>query len=475
MENPVPRQVTATVGGKSALQFAPDPVGLGTRLYYREGSQLRYVAVPARAGGGEAEAPTDAAPGRRGRGAPAAAPVEAGPTPGGEVTIPVELEVNFERDKRVAFDQAWRYLGDHFHDPAMHGLNWPAVRARFAPMVEAARTPADARRLMALMIGELNASHCGVTAPREEGAGPAGNVGRMGVTWDAAEYDRTGKLRVATVLPYGPAALVGLKPGQFVATVDSAGTDRPANLDQLLEGKAGKDVTLGVSDDGKAPPHEVRVMLTNGGAERQLAYKAWVSANREYVRKASGGKLGYVHLADMGTPALARLYADLNAKTAGQAGVVVDVRNNNGGFVNGTAIDVFSRRNYISLQPRDQAMTSGRVILGQRYLGLPTVLVTNRQTLSDGEDFTEGYQALGLGDTVGEPTAGWIIFTSAVGLLDGTSIRMPAETVFDHSGGPMEMHPRPVTVLVPKPPGEATAGRDPQLDAAVKDLLGKVK
>ncbi len=102
------------------------------------------------------------------------------------------------------------------------------------------------------------------------------------------------------------------------------------------------------------------------------------------------------------------------------------------------------------------------------------MLVTNRSTLSDGEDFTEGYQTLGLGDTVGEPTAGWIIFTSGFTLLDGTAVRLPSDSVLDHNGVEMEMQPRPVTTFARHPVGEATAGRDSQLDAAVKDLLGKL-
>ncbi len=70
-------------------------------------------------------------------------------------------------------------------------------------------------------------------------------------------------------------------------------------------------------------------------------------------------------------------------------------------------------------------------------------------SLSDAEDFTEGYRALKLGPVVGEPTAGWIIFTSDFGLLDGSSsVRVPFERITDPHGKDMEMHPRPVDVLV---------------------------
>jgi tricorn protease len=112
-----------------------------------------------------------------------------------------------------------------------------------------------------------------------------------------------------------------------------------------------------------------------------------------------------------------------------------------------------------------------RVQLGQRALLSPTVLVTNRHTLSDGEDFTEGYRELGLGTVVGEPTAGWIIFTGSRGLVDGTSVRMPGTFIRDNRGQNMELNPRPVDVHVERPAGEWYTGRDSQLDRAVEVLL----
>jgi C-terminal processing protease CtpA/Prc len=99
------------------------------------------------------------------------------------------------------------------------------------------------------------------------------------------------------------------------------------------------------------------------------------------------------------------------------------------------------------------------------------VLVTNESSLSDAEDFTEGYRALGLGKVVGVPTAGWIIYTGGQRLVDGSTVRTPFIRIQDAKGGDMEMHPRPVDVLVERPLGESQTGRDAQLDAAVAELL----
>src|SRR5205823_1537224 len=109
--------------------------------------------------------------------------------------------------------------------------------------------------------------------------------------------------------------------------------------------------------------------------------------------------------------------------------------------------------------------------LGQRAFEKPTILVINRHTLSDGEDFTEGYRTLKLGKVIGEPTAGWIIYTSDAPLIDGTTVRLPSTRIRDTRGQDMEMHPRPVDQFVARPLGETYVGKDSQLDAAVTELM----
>src|SRR5260370_22988477 len=124
----------------------------------------------------------------------------------------------------------------------------------------------------------------------------------------------------------------------------------------------------------------------------------------------------------MSDASLQQLYIDLDAQNEAKQGVVVDVRNNNGGYINGYALDVFTRQNYLTMTPRGLSPVPSRQNFGQRALGLPTVLVTNEASLSGAEDFTEGYRSLKLGKVVGEPTAGWIIVTGARPLIDGSAV-----------------------------------------------------
>jgi len=153
---------------------------------------------------------------------------------------------------------------------------------------------------------------------------------------------------------------------------------------------------------------------------------------------------------------------------------VIDVRNNNGGFVNVYAIDVLSRRGYFNMLRRGFETVSSRSLLGQRALERPTILVTNQHSLSDAEDFSEGYRTLKLGPIVGEPTAGWIIYTWDARLVDGSTLRLPRMRVKAADGSDMELHPRPVDVKVTRPIGEALTGQDSQLNEAIRTLLKKL-
>ena len=428
----VARQLTSTAGSKSSLQFSPD----SKELFFLENGRIGIVNLEGRSR---------------------------------SLAVTGEMDVDFSREKFEVFRQAWSYLRDNFYDPNFHGANWENVRSEYEPLIAGARTSDEVRRLLQLMVGELNASHLGAGPP------PAGNTattGRLGLRFDRLEYEKTGKLRVTEVIPLSPAALLGnLNAGDYVAAVDGRALDPNTNLDEVLSYKIGRRVSVTVTSADGSNKREVALRPVNGATERGLLYRSWVEKNREYVSKASGGRLGYVHMFDMGSGSLAQLYVDLDVENQSKEGVVIDVRNNSGGFVNVYAIDVLARRGYLTMTLRGQEGAPARTVLGQRSLDRPTILVTNQHSLSDAEDFTEGYRALKIGKVVGEPTAGWIIFTWNQSLIDGTNLRLPRMKITANDGSDMELHPRPVDIEVTRPIGETLTGRDSQLDAAVKELL----
>ncbi|HKP75587.1 MAG TPA: S41 family peptidase, partial [Longimicrobiaceae bacterium] len=435
-DEPVLRQLTSTAGGKGDAYWTPD----SKEVFYLDGGRISSIAVD----GGQ-------------------------PKP---LAVNAELEVDFEREKIAVFEQAWMYLNQHFYDPRFHGVDWDALYPRYERRVAGARTPDEMRRVLQLMVGELDASHLGVNPPPGS-ATPS--TGRLGLRWDPAEYERSGRLRVAEVIPLGPAAVAGgISPGDYLLAVDGTRLDSRTNLDELLAFRIGRRVALRVSSTPGGAGREVAVRPVNAATEKGLIYREWVERNRAYVERVSGGRLGYVHMFDMGEASLSQLYVDLDAQNQARDGVVIDVRNNNGGFVNVYATDVFARRPYLVMTPRGYPAAPARAQLGQRALERPTVLVVNRHSLSDAEDFTEGYRALGLGKVVGEPTAGWIVFTWNVPLVDGSIVRLPRSRITTLAGETMERSPRPVDIPADRPVGESYEGRDSQLDAAVRQLLSQL-
>ncbi len=429
-----PRQLTSTPGAKTHAHFSPD----SREVFYLEAGRVTSLAI---------DTPQPRA-----------------------VAVNAEMDVDFHKEKMAVFEQAWAGQRDGFYDPKFHGADWNAVRRTYAPLIEASRTPDEMRRILRLMIGELNSSHSGVSAPPAggvPGATPRSITGQLGLTFDRGEYESAGKLKITAVLPHSPAALAKIQAGEELRAVDGVAIGPRVNLDELLQYKTEKRVRLDISG------REVVVQPVASLAEP--IYRKWVEDNRAYVAKVSSGRLGYVHIKDMSEQALTQLYLDLDSQNRAKDGVVVDIRNNNGGFVNVYALDVLSRRPYLTMTNRGGPAGSARTVLGQRSLELPTILVVNQHSLSDAEDFTEGYRTLKLGKVVGEPTAGWIIYTGSMDLVDGSVMRMPGTLIQGADGKNMENNPRPVDVPVTRPIGESYAGRDSQLDTAVKELLAQLK
>lgn len=425
-ERPTPRQITSTAGGKSAPSWSAD----NKTLTYLDSGRVTTIDTTVRV--------------LR------------------TVAVTAELIERFEDTKMAVFRQAWMRMRDSFYDEKYHGADWTGeVKRVYEEAVGGTRTQDEMRRVLNLMVGELNASHLGVNGPA--GGPPAATFGRLGLDWE----DSNGALRVTAVLPRGPAALSGgVTVGDELATVNGIALAGGVNLDAALERQVGKEVLLTLGN-GKT----VRLRPIALAAEKALRYDAWVEERRALVTKYSNGRLGYVHMFDMGDSSLERLTMDLDAETHGKDGVVVDVRNNNGGYVNAYALDILTRRNYLTMQSRGLEAGPARAALGQRTIEKPTVLVTNQHSLSDAEDFSEGYRAMGLGKIVGEPTAGWIIYTGAQPLLDGSVMRVPGTRITTAKGENMELHPRPVDVPVMRPMGESYRGTDVQLETAVRTLL----
>lgn len=431
------KQITSSATFKSDAQFSPN----SSEVYYLENGRIQIANLS------------------RGNVRP--------------LSISMRMKVNFADEKMEVFNQGWRYMRDHFYDEKYHGADWNAVYRTYEPLIRGSKNSDEMRRLMNLMVGELNASHLGVSGNSGFRGTP---IGRLGLRFDRLEYENNGRLKVTEVIELTPAAVSKeIKIGDYLLSIDKTNISGLTNINELLENKVGRRVELEIASKADGSDKKkviVKPIATN--AEKYLLYRQWVEENRKYVERISNGKLGYIHLPDMGSGTLAQVYIDLDAQNQKKEGVIIDVRNNNGGFINPYVIDIFARRGYLTMQERGLWQYPARSALGQRALERPTILLTNQHSLSDAEDLTEGYRTLNLGKVVGEKTAGWIIFTWSPSLFDGTRFRLPRSKITDNRGQNMELNPRSVDVEVTRPIGETLTNKDSQLDTAVRELLGQI-
>ena len=434
----IANQLTNTSGPKARTRVAPD----GKSVVYLDGGRFFRVGFDGK----------DAHP----------------------ISVAADVDVDFERDKAIVFRQTWSALERWYADPNFNGIDWAAERKIYEPYALGARTHEEFARIVNLMIGELNSSHSGYGNARLPGAPPF-SIGNLGVDFDAGAFEHDGRLRFAKIFQHGPIALTGrVAPGDELLAVNGIAVNRRTDVSSLLADTIGKRTELRIAPAGNASAaYVVAVQPIDANDDVALRYRSWVDGRRAYVDRVSGGKIGYVHLADMSSEALQKFYLDLDVANRRKQAVVIDVRNNDGGFVHPYALDVIARHEFLHTKSRFGSDPPMRTGLGQRELDRPTILVVNQNTLSDGEDFTEGYRAQHLGKVVGVPTAGWIIFTDSETLADGSHVRLPSTSVFAQDGTNMEQHPRRVDIFVENSAEASAHGDDPQLDSAVRSLLSE--
>jgi tricorn protease len=406
--------------------------------------------------------------------------------PKGPVTIsePLDLsgmEVRLDRQKEWAqiFRECWRQMRDFFYDPGMHGVDWKAVREKYEPLAAHAAHRADLTYVIGEMIGELNAGHCyvgGGEMPKVERV----SMGLLGA--DLARDPKSGYFKITKIYRgsagdpklRAPLAAVGVnaKVNDYIIAVDGRPTDKMSSPYEGLVNKAGKQVTLTLNAEPKAEGGRdvVVVPISN---ESDLRYHDWVETNIEKVSKASGGKVGYLHVPDMQVIGLNEFVKHFYPQTRKKA-LIIDVRGNAGGNVSAMLIERLRRditmiaiaRNSVPTQ-EPQALVNG-----------PLVCLINEFSASDGDIFPYRFRQNKLGKLIGKRTWGGVVgIRNALPLLDGGSLNRPEFSRYDVEGKRwiMEGYGVDPDIVVDNDPAREFAGDDDQLDRAIAEILEELK
>lgn len=392
--------------------------------------------------------------------------------------LPFTVKMTVRRDEEFIemFDQSWRALAEQFYDAKFHGSDWYAIRDRYRPLVRHVAMKEDLYSLIHLMLGELNASHLGISGP---GAVPEEWTADLGLVFDEA-YRGPG-LKIAEVLKRGPADKRGLllRPGDYITAIDGVRLTESTSVSKLLNGKAGETIVLQVAPSGTADPRDpkafrkVEVQAVGRDQVSRLMYDRWVAANARRVHELSKGALGYIHIPSMDEEGLERFVRSLYSENYGKEAIVLDVRYNGGGFTHDQVLNYLGAREHTLFRQRYGG--EGPVLRSyDRKWTKPLALLINNRSYSDAEIFPSAFKTLGLGKVVGQATGAHVIGTVGVRLIDGSYFRIPRIGVYNARGENMEKVGVTPDIPVETQPDEIAQGVDRQLDKAVEVLLADV-
>jgi tricorn protease len=381
---------------------------------------------------------------------------------------------------RQMFADQWRFFRDYFYSPGMHGVNWPAQRAKYARLLPKCRVRADLDFVIGQMVGEMNASHNGLDRQGDEVAGPQGTpaVGYLGVDFRVSQ----GAYQIARIVqgsPWdasgrGPLSHPGLgvKSGDYLLAVNGVPLDvRQAPYAAFL-GLANRTVTLTVSKRPVLDSSARQVTVQTMGSERDLRYRAWSEANRLLVAQRSGGRVGYLHVPGFGTGDLGVFIRQFYGQTDREA-LIVDARWNDGGQHSDAVIEMLQRPVLDYLVRRHSIPMS----IPQRGHHGPKCLLINHQTASSGESFAYYFRAAGIGKVLGSRTRGMLTGNEgAPQLLDGGVFRIPQFGTFGPDGRWLpEGHGVEPDLPVEENPAAIVPGKDDQLTTAVNLMLTELR
>ena len=478
------RRVTTVPGGAGSLQLTPG----GERVLFTasdggapglfsvdyKGSEKKTVQA-GRVSGVRVNLPGDkaffvsageAASAQVGGGSPEKYPVDA----------PVTIDI--EQQQKQKFLEAARELGDNFYHPTLKGLDWAALTARYLELAMSTRTDPEFNRVVASLFGELDGSHLGISGGRRTG-GEGEPFGYLGVDVSPAPEG----WKVDRVIAHSPAdgASSRLNPGDIITSVEGSPTSvdgTPAqDLARALAGTVGRETLISVRRAGAAADTPLIITPVSSAADTGLRYDDEVQRRARLVSELSGGRLGYLHIRGMDIGSVRDFERDLYAAANGKDGLIIDVRDNGGGWTCDILLASLTAPRHAYTIPRgadpktvppDAYPRDRRLIYGYDR---PITVLINQNSYSNAEIFPHAIKTIGRGKLVGTETFGAVISTGGTGLIDGTTVRLPFRGWYLPDGTDMEKNGAKPDIDVPMSPEDEAAGRDPQIEAAVKELL----
>ena len=399
------------------------------------------------------------------------------------VAISDRIRIDRREESLQKFDEAARVIEEGFYRPDMKGLDWSAVVADYRELIARARTTSEFSDITNRLMGELAASHMGVSSP-----GPASAVrepsGRLGIEHEhITHHDGRHGYRVTAVVPEGPADRqpMRLQPGDVITRVDGEAFAPRDTLLRRLRGRVDQEVVVTFERRSGERWREFQALLAPVGFDElsRLRYDAFRRANREQVAERSEGRLGYIHIQSMNQASLEAFQAELYAAAQGRDGLIIDVRNNGGGHTTDRILTSIMAPDHAYTVPAgadpDQTGHYPQDRLDAPRYTLPINMLANEKSFSNAEILAHAFRTLDRGTLVGNQTYGGVISTGSHRLIDSSTVRRPFRGWYLPDGTDMEHHGARPDILVEQTPEDEVADRDRQLERAVEDMLERIE
>ena len=406
--------------------------------------------------------------------------------PSGKIDIKEQVDisemkvlVNLQDEWQQMFDEIWRHMRDFFYDPGMHGVDWQTIHDKYNVMVPYVSHRSDLAYLMGEMIAELNVGHTYVN----NGERPEPERIQTGLLGAQLSRDKSGYFRIDKILKganwsdalIAPLRTVGMNvnAGDYIISVDGIEATTTDDIYTLLIGKAGNEVMLEVNSK-PSPEGSREVLVKPINNESSLYYYQWVHRNIEEVNRQTNGKVGYIHIPDMGVRGLNE-FAKYYYPQLTKDGLIIDVRGNGGGNVSPMIIERLMRQlTYMTMHTGQQEGDPNPVGM---HVGAKVTLL-DKYSASDGDLFPYRFQMNEIGPTVGTRSWGGVVgYSGAIPLIDGGSIITPSYAPFDKDGKGFVIEGKGVVpdIIIENDPAELYKGTDAQLNKAVEVILDELE
>jgi len=391
----------------------------------------------------------------------------------------MKIQTNYTQEWEQIFNEAWRHFRDGFYVENMHGLDWPAMRAKYAVWLPYVKNRLDLNYVIGEMIAELGCGHAYITTGEMDRPKQI----QTGLLGAEISRDNTGFFRIEKILPgvswrpalRSPLTDPGIKAevGEFIVAIDGIPTNSVKDMYSLLVGKANVPTELTLNSKPQLSGARKIVILPLDN-EYPLYHNQWVQENIEKVDKASNGKIGYIYIPDMGTEGLTE-FARYFYPQLDKEGLIIDDRANGGGNVSPMILERLAREPYRLTMSRGTDRT--HTVPNGTQVG-PKVCLINKYSASDGDLFPWGFRALGLGKLIGMRTWGGIIgIGGSLPFIDGTDLRVPVSTSIDVKTGEWIIENWGVDpdIVIDNDPIKEWNGEDEQLDRAIEEVMKELK